>query len=155
MLSSRLGLLDEREEVTLTFTEALLDSLDWVLRELLILHNEVMQVISQVVCAGRAAMAVEDSKEADLWPFDVEVYLVLGLQDVQNDGHAVLIVVANDTLVRVCSIRLDDAALLLTCLGRLVILQLDSLGIQRRRVLTEEERLHFDELNICVTLLLA
>lgn len=100
-------------------------------------------------------MAVEDSKEADLWPFDVEVYLVLGLQDVQNDGHAVLIVVANDTLVRVCSIRLDDAALLLTCLGRLVILQLDRLGIQRRRVLTEEERLHFDELNICVTLLLA
>ena len=78
MLSSRLGLLDDRKEVALTFTESLLDSLDWVLRELVILHDEVVQVISQVVCAGRAAMTVEDSKEANLRPLYVEIYLVLG-----------------------------------------------------------------------------
>lgn len=114
-----------------------------------------MQIISQVVCTGGATVTVEDSKEADLWPLYVQVNLVLWLQDVQNDGNAVLIVVANDTLVGVGCVRLDDSAFLLTCLGRLVILELDRLGIQRRRVLTEEKRLHFNELDVRVTVLLA
>ena len=100
-------------------------------------------------------MTVEDAKEANLWPLNVEVDLVLWLEDVQNDGNAVLIVIANDTLVGVRRVRFDDSTLLLARLGRLVVLELYCLGIQRRWVLSEEKRLHFNELNIGVTVLLA
>ena len=100
-------------------------------------------------------MAVKDAEKADLRPFNVQVLLVFGLQNVEDDGHAVLVVVANDTLVGVRSVRFNDAALLLTSLGWLVILQLDCFGIQRCRVLTEEKCLHLNELNVRVTLLLA
>ena len=78
-------LLNEAEKVALALMEALLDGLDWVLRELLILHNKVMQVISEVISTCRATMAIKDSEETDLWPFDVEIRLVLRFEDVEND----------------------------------------------------------------------
>lgn len=82
MLSSSLRLLNEAEEVALALMEALLDGLDWVLRELLILHNEVMQVISEVISTRRASMAIKDTEEADLWPLDIKIRLVLRFEDV-------------------------------------------------------------------------
>jgi hypothetical protein len=42
MLGSSLSLLNQREEIAFTFSEALLDSFNWILRKLLILNNEVM-----------------------------------------------------------------------------------------------------------------
>jgi hypothetical protein len=46
MLGSSLSLLNQREEISFTFSEALLDSFNWILRELLILNNEVVQIVS-------------------------------------------------------------------------------------------------------------
>ena len=51
VLSSSLRLLNQRQEVSLTFTESLSDGLDRVLRELIVLHDEIVQVVSEVVSA--------------------------------------------------------------------------------------------------------
>lgn len=129
VLGPGLSLLDEREEVAFAFSEALLDSLDRILWELLILNDEVVEVISQIVGTSGTTMSVEYSKEADLWPVDVKVGLVLGLQNVEDDRDAVFVVVSDDALVGVGGVRLDDSTLFLTCFRRLVILELDGSGI--------------------------
>jgi hypothetical protein len=74
-------------------------------------------------------VAVKNTKEADLRPVNVERGLVLWLQYIQYDGDPVLIVVTDDTLIRVGGVRLDDPALLLARFGRLVVLQLNCFGV--------------------------
>jgi hypothetical protein len=154
VLGSGLGLLNQAEEVPLALMETLLDGLNGVLRELLILHDKVMEVVSEVVSACRATMAIKNSKKANLRPLDVQISLVLWLEDIQNDGNSILIVVSDDSLVGIGRIRLNDATLLLRGLRWLVILQLDGLGVERRGVLSEEKSLNFHELNICIFALL-
>ena len=77
MLCSGLGLLYEAQKVAFALSKSFSDSLDRILGKLLILYDEIVQVITKVVCAGRAAVAIENAKEADLRPFDVEMLLVL------------------------------------------------------------------------------
>ena len=76
--------------------------------------------------------------------------LALRLQNVQNDRDSVLIVVAYYALIRVRSVRLDHAALLLGSFGRLMIFQEQCLWVQHWRVLAKEESLDFDELDVCI-----
>lgn len=71
VLSTGLGLFDEGEEVALALPEALSDGLDWILRELLVLHDEVVQVVAEVISACTTAVTVENTEEANLWPLDV------------------------------------------------------------------------------------
>ena len=71
VLSTALGLLNKVNEVLLALIKACADSLLWVLREVLVLDNEVMQVVSQVVRTGCSTVAIEDSKEANLRPLDI------------------------------------------------------------------------------------
>jgi len=155
VLRPGLRLLHQAQEVALALSETFSDCLHGVLRKLLILNDEIVQIVSKIVSAGGAAVAVEYSEEANLRPLDIEVLLVLWLQDIQNDRHAVLVVVSDDSLVRVRRIGLDDATLLGTCLRWLVILQLNCLRVQRSRVLTKEQRLHLHELYVRVLRLLA
>lgn len=82
MLSSGLRLLHEAQEVTLALSEALADGLYWVLRKLLVLDNEIVQIVAQVVSAGRTSVAVKHPEEADLRPLDIQVLLVLWFQNV-------------------------------------------------------------------------
>lgn len=56
-------------------------------------------------------MSIKDSKEAHLRPIPLPV-LVLGLQYVQDYADSVLVILADNTLVSVCSIGLNNAALL-------------------------------------------
>jgi len=84
MLRSGLCLLNEAQEIAFTFSEAFSNGFNWILRKLLVLHDEVVEVIPQVVCAGRATVAVKYSKETYLRPFNIEVLFVLGLQNIQN-----------------------------------------------------------------------
>lgn len=44
---------------------------------MLILHNEIVEVVSQVVRTCRASMAVKDAEKADLRPFYVQMGLAL------------------------------------------------------------------------------
>ena len=123
VLGSLLGHLDEADEAALALFEASNDRLLRELGEVLILHDEIVQVVSEVVSAGSSAVTIKHSEEADLRPLDVRVLLALGLQDVQDDGHPVLVVVTNDALVRVRGVGLDRPTLLLRGLCWLVIFQ--------------------------------
>ena len=67
-------------------------------------------------------MAIENTKEADLRPLDVEMLLVFRFENVQDYRNTIFVVVADDALVRVRCVRLDDSALLCAGLGRLVVL---------------------------------
>ena len=92
------------------------------MRELLILNNEIVEVVSQVIRAGRASMAVKHTEETYLRPLDVKVLLVFRLQNIQNYGHTILVVVSNYTLVSIRCIRLNDTILFSTGLSRLMVL---------------------------------
>ena len=131
-------MLHQVQEVALTLPKAFPDGFDGVLRKLLVLNNEVMEVVSQVVGAGRPAMAVENSEEADLRPINVEVLFVFGLKNVQDYADAVFVIISYNPLIGVGSIRLDDSALLLTCFRWLVVFELDCARIQWNRVLAEK-----------------
>jgi hypothetical protein len=74
-------------------------------------------------------MAIENSEKTDLRPLNVQVGFVLGLQNVEDNGHSIFVVISDNSLVCVGCIRLNDATLFLTCLCRLVVLQLNSLWI--------------------------
>ena len=113
VLRSLLGHLDEADEAALALFEASDDRLLRELGEVFILHDEIVQVVSEVVGAGSSAVAIKHSEEADLRPLDVRVLLALGFQDVKDDGHPVLVIVTDDALVRVGGVGLDRPTLLL------------------------------------------
>ena len=85
VLSSSLGNFNQVDETTLTLFETTDDGLLRELREIFVLHDEVMKIISQVVGTCGSTMPVKDSEETDLWPLHVEVLLALGLEDVQDN----------------------------------------------------------------------
>ena len=117
---------------------------------MLILHHKVVQIISQVVCTSCTTVAVKNSKEADLRPLDIQVCLALWLENVEDDGDAILVVLTNDALVCVGCVRFYHTALFLRCFGWLMILQDDKLGVQNGWILSEEQGLHLDELDVWI-----
>ena len=145
-----MGLLHQVQEVAFAFSEALPDRLDRILRKLLVLDHEVMQVVPEVVSTGRATMAIEDTKEADLRPLYFLICFVLRLQYVQNDTDSIFVVVSDYTLVCICCVGLDNPTLFLTSLRWLVILKLDGFGVQHSRIVTEQQGLNFNELNVWI-----
>jgi len=74
-----------------------------------------MQLVSQEVSASRAAMTIIDGEEGA--PGPVLDLLELRLDDIQDDGHTVLVVVPDDALVRVGGVAADHAILLAGKLG--------------------------------------
>ncbi len=125
------------------------------LREVFILDDKVMKVVSEVVCTCSTSMAIEDTKEAYLGPLRCYVGFALGLENVEDYGDPVLIIVPNNALVRIGSVRLDHATLFLRCLRRLVIFQEKCFRVQNGRVLSEEQCLDLDELDIAILRVLA
>lgn len=77
-----MSLLNQSQEVSLALSETFFDGLDRVLRKLVVLNHEVMEVVTQVVCTGGPTMAVEHPEEANLGPLHIDVCLVFRLKDV-------------------------------------------------------------------------
>lgn len=109
---------DGVEEIVLRLLVAIDYCLPRILWELGILNNELVQVVTQKVCASVSAVAVEDAKEAALWPI-FDVLLRRRLHDVEDDTHAVLVVVPDDALVCVGRVAHDESVLAYAALGRL------------------------------------
>jgi hypothetical protein len=77
-------------------------------------------------------VTIENSKETNLWPFDAARELfVLWLQDVQDDRHTVFIVLPNDPLISIGSIRFNVATFFGACLRWLMVLQEDSFRVEQ------------------------
>jgi len=113
VLSARLSHLDQVDKAALTLFKSTDNGLVGELREVFVLHDEIVQVVSQVIGTGGASMAVENAEKADLGPLDVEVLLALWLEDVEDDGDTVFIVVSDDSLVCIGRIAFNNAAFFL------------------------------------------
>ena len=111
-----------------------------------------MKIVTKVVRACRSAMAIKDTKEADLWPFDLQILLALRLQDVQDDRDPILIIVTDNALVCIGCIRFNYTTFFLRGLSRLVILKKERLWIEYGRIFAEKECLHLDKLDVCILL---
>jgi hypothetical protein len=62
-----------------------------------VLHDQLVQLIPEIVRTGRPTMPVIDPEEGATWP--VGGVLELGLNDIQDDGDAVLVIVPDNTLM--------------------------------------------------------
>jgi len=114
--------LRELKEERLRLPEAPSDGQTGVLREVLVLDDELVQVVSEVLRAFRAPVPIIDPEIGAFGPV-TEVFLALGLHDVEDDGDPVFVVVANDALVRICSVGSDGAVAFARELGWLVVTQ--------------------------------
>ena len=68
-------------------------------------------------------MPVKNSKETYLRPFQSQVSLALRLEDVKNDRDSVFIILSDNALVSISSIRLDQSTFFLRCLGGLMVFE--------------------------------
>ena len=72
-----------------------------------------MKIVSQIVSTSCSSVSVKYSEEANLRPLDIEMSLTFWFENIENDGNSVFVVFSNDTLIRICSIRFNQATLLL------------------------------------------
>ena len=63
------------------------------------LHDELVQLIPEIVRTCSPTMPIIDSKKGATWP--VLGVLELGLNDIQDDGHTVLVIVPDNALMSV------------------------------------------------------
>ena len=85
-------LLSSLDELFLCFAEAITQSNSGVGWERIIFYDEMVQIITQIVGALRAAMPVVDSKKGALRP--VVDLLARWLHYIENYGDSVFVVVA-------------------------------------------------------------
>ena len=77
-----------------------------------------MKLISEVVGTCSSSMAVVDCEERASWPL---IYILkLWLDDIQDNGNSIFIVVSDDSLVSVCTITAHDSIFLTSKLGWVV-----------------------------------
>lgn len=138
ILGTSLSDLNKVNKAPLAFIETALDGFLGKLRKFFVLHDKIVQVVSQVVCTCCPTMAIKDAKETDLGPIHTQILLAFWLEDVEDDRDSVLIVVPNYALISVRSVRFYNATLLLRSLRRLVIFQKEGLWVQYRWVLAEK-----------------
>lgn len=110
--------IDRVQEVCLGLLVAVEDGLARVRREFRILDNELVQIVTQEVGACVAAVAIEHAEEAALGPV-LDVLFVGRLHDVEDDAHAVLIIITNNALISVRGVTHNESVLAHTALGRL------------------------------------
>lgn len=116
--------LDGVQEVLLGFLVAIDDGLSGICWEVRVFDDELVEVVSEEVGAGVAAVAVEDAEEGTFWPV-FNVLFAWGLHDVEHDADTVFVVVTDDTLVCVCCVADDGAVLANAAFGGLPLGKVD------------------------------
>lgn len=91
------------KECILRLGESTLNGFSRVLRKVRMFDYHLVQLISEVICTCRPSMAIINSKKGTPWP--VLSLLELWFYNVQDYRNTVLIVISNDTLMSICSIR--------------------------------------------------
>lgn len=125
------------EEIVLCLLISIDYGLTRILWELDILDNELMQVVSQEVSAGVAAVPIEDSEEAALGPV-LDIFLGRRLHDVQDDADPVLVVVSDNALIRVRGVSHYESVFAHTALRRLPARQVESARVGRWSVAQQQ-----------------
>lgn len=78
------------------------DCFPWIVREVRVLDDELVQLISEIVRTGCPTMPIIDSEEGATWP--VWGVLEFGFDDIQDDRDTVLVIVPDNPLMSVCCI---------------------------------------------------
>ena len=112
-----------------SLSKGTLDCFPWIVREIRVLDDELVQLISEIVRTCRPAMPIIDSEEGATWP--VRGVLELGLNDIKDDGDTVFVIVPDNTLMSVRCIRGYYTVTLAGILCRLIgLYKLDNGWIQ-------------------------
>ena len=106
------------KEHPLGLRKSILDSNSRVLGEVIVSDNQLVELVPQEIRARSPSMAIVYREEGA--PGPLFHLLELRLDDVQNNGHSVFIIVPDDTLMRVGSVATDDSVLLASELGWVV-----------------------------------
>lgn len=125
------------QEVVLSLLVSIYDCLPGILRKLCVLDDELVQVVAQKVGAGVSSVAIEDAEEAALWPM-LDVLLGGRLHYVEHNTYAILVVVSDDTLVRVGRVAHDETILSDTAFGGLPTRQIQGARIGRWTIAEQE-----------------
>ena len=67
-----------------------------------------MEVVSKEISANMSSMAIIDAKEGAFWPLTTSELLRLWFHYIQDNGNSVFVVISNDALVCVCTVRCND-----------------------------------------------
>lgn len=110
-----------------------------------------MEVITEKIGAGVAAVAVKNAEEAALWPV-FDVFLGRRLHDVQHDAYSILVIVSNDALVCVCGVANYASIFADAAFGGLPARKIQSCWIRWRSV-PQQERLDIELLLILLLFL--
>lgn len=108
------------EEALLGLLEASLHCFDWVLRELRVSHDHLMELVSQEVSTLGTSMTVIDCEEAAPRP-EIDL-LKFWLNNVEDDGNPVFIVAPHHSLMGVGGVGYNYSVLLRSVLGWVVVL---------------------------------
>mmetsp|Transcript_19643 Transcript_19643/g.30295 ORF Transcript_19643/g.30295 Transcript_19643/m.30295 type:complete len:201 (-) Transcript_19643:1586-2188(-) len=111
-------LVSPLEEHLLGFGDSVLDGYFWVAWEVLVTHYELVELVSQEISASGASVAIVDCEEGA--PGPLLHLLELRLNDVEDNGDSVFVVVTNDTLVSISCIATNHPVLLASELGWVV-----------------------------------
>ena len=84
----------------------------------------MVEIVSKELSACASSVTIVHSEERTLGPG--LMLSMLWLHDVQDNRHAVFIIVSNDTLMSLCSICTDNAIAFKAALCRLVIRNADT-----------------------------
>lgn len=94
--------LDSLKEILFCVFETIDDCKARIFREFRVSDDKLMQVVSQEVSAWIPTMAIEDAKESTLGP--VVTFFTGWLHNVKNNGHSVLVVIPDYTLISICCV---------------------------------------------------
>lgn len=78
-----------------------------VLRELGVTYDKMVQVVTEEICACMPTMSVKNSEKRALRP--AVTFFLWRLLDVKYDRNSILVIVSHDTLISICSVRLNNS----------------------------------------------
>ena len=98
------------EEHPLRLGNAIFNCLLRILGEVVVSHDQLMQLISEEIGTSCASMAVINSEEGASWP--VFNLLELRLDNIQNNRDSIFVIIPDNTLMCICSITANNTVLL-------------------------------------------
>lgn len=113
--------LCELQEQLLSLFEAIFDRLDRLLREVLVLDDELVEVVPEEVGTDMTTVSIVDPEEGAFWPLLPRKLFRLRLHNVEDDGYSIFVIIPDDSLVCIGAVSCHDPVSLRRILCWLVV----------------------------------
>jgi hypothetical protein len=97
------------EEHLFRLSNSILNCLLWILREVVVPNDQLMQLIPEKVCTCSTSMTIIDGKEAASGPL-IDL-LELWLYNIEDYANSIFIIVPDNSLMRIGGVTTDDTVL--------------------------------------------